>query len=148
MHPIGSAPVWIITSLSTKGWKSRPIRVGCEGFFEESSVTHRRDTSVHKTKIEAIGWYFYIEHITNPLTSVKKYADQLGPNRGVWSLITNPLVAWSGTEVRQVWWRVQGLVTIPQFLLESGAHRRLKTKQAERAMKMLGPTSNIWRVRT
>jgi hypothetical protein len=41
----------------------------------ETPVTRRRDTSVYKEKIEAIGWYFYIEHITNPMTSVKKEAE-------------------------------------------------------------------------
>jgi hypothetical protein len=66
-------------------------------FIEESRVTHRRDTGVYKIKIEAIGWSFHIEHITNPMTSVKKdteqedeatilsktEVDQLSPNRGV-----------------------------------------------------------------
>jgi hypothetical protein len=28
------------------------------------------------TKIEAIGWSFYIEHITNPITLLKKDAEQ------------------------------------------------------------------------
>jgi hypothetical protein len=27
-------------------------------------------------KIEVIGWSFYIEHITNPMTSVKKHVEQ------------------------------------------------------------------------
>jgi hypothetical protein len=45
-------------------------------FFEESSVTHRWDTSIYKTKIESRGWYFHIEHITNPITSVKTDAEQ------------------------------------------------------------------------
>jgi hypothetical protein len=33
------------------------VRTSCEGFLliEESSVTHRRDTNVQKTKIKAIG---------------------------------------------------------------------------------------------
>jgi hypothetical protein len=48
---------------------------------------------------------FYIEHITNPVISVKKIAkqedevNQLGPNKGVRSVIANPSVAQSGTEV-------------------------------------------------
>jgi hypothetical protein len=45
-------------------------------WIEESSVTHERYTSVYKTKIEVIGWYFYIEHITNPVTSMKKDVEQ------------------------------------------------------------------------
>jgi hypothetical protein len=56
---------------------------------------------------------FYIEHITNPATSVKKEAthedetttlsmtvDQLGSNGGIQSVISSPPVARSGTEVR------------------------------------------------
>jgi hypothetical protein len=46
--------------------------------------------------------------------SIKSEVDQLGPNRGVRSVIVNPPVAQSGTEVPQVWWRVQGLVTTPR----------------------------------
>jgi hypothetical protein len=45
-------------------------------FFEESSVTHWRDTSVYKTKMEVIWWYFHIEHIINPVISVKKDVEQ------------------------------------------------------------------------
>jgi hypothetical protein len=45
-------------------------------WIEESPVTYGRDTSVCKTKIEAIGWFFHIEHITNPVTSVKKDTKQ------------------------------------------------------------------------
>jgi hypothetical protein len=45
-------------------------------FFEESSATHRRDTSMYKIKIETIWWSFYIKHITNPITLVKKDAEQ------------------------------------------------------------------------
>jgi hypothetical protein len=45
-------------------------------FFEESSVTHWRDTSVYKTKMEVIWWYFHIEHIINHVISVKKDAKQ------------------------------------------------------------------------
>jgi hypothetical protein len=45
-------------------------------WIEESSVTHRWDTSVYKIKIKVIGWSFYIKHITNPVISVKKYAEQ------------------------------------------------------------------------
>jgi hypothetical protein len=41
-------------------------------WIEENSVTHRWDTSIYKTKIKVIGWSFHIEHITNPVTSVKK----------------------------------------------------------------------------
>jgi BMFP domain-containing protein YqiC len=52
------------------------MRVGCEEFFEESLVTHQRDTSVYKIKIEFIGWSFHIEYITNPVTSVKKDVEQ------------------------------------------------------------------------
>jgi hypothetical protein len=44
-------------------------------WIEESPVIHRWDTSVYKTKIEAIGWSFYIEHTTNPVTSMKKEAE-------------------------------------------------------------------------
>jgi hypothetical protein len=44
--------------------------------MEESPVTHRQDTSVYKKKIEAIRWSFHIEHITNPVTLVKKDAEQ------------------------------------------------------------------------
>jgi hypothetical protein len=44
--------------------------------FVESLVIHRRDTSIYKTKIEAIEWFFYIKHITNPMTSVKKEVKQ------------------------------------------------------------------------
>jgi hypothetical protein len=57
-------------------------------------------------KIEATGCSFYIEHITNPTTSVKKEAthedeatilsntiDQLGSNGGARSVISGPPVA-------------------------------------------------------
>jgi hypothetical protein len=40
------------------------------------SIVNRRDTSVYKTKIEVIWWSFHIEHITNPVTSGKKDAEQ------------------------------------------------------------------------
>jgi hypothetical protein len=52
--------------------------------------------------------------------SIKNEVDLLGTNRGVRSVIVNLPVARSGTEVHKVWWRVQGLVTTPQFLPESG----------------------------
>jgi hypothetical protein len=45
-------------------------------WIEESSVTHRWDTGIYKTKIEDIWWYFHIEHITNPVTSLKKDVEQ------------------------------------------------------------------------
>jgi hypothetical protein len=45
-------------------------------FFEESLATLRRDTNVYNIKIEAIWWYFYIEYITNSVTSVKKDVEQ------------------------------------------------------------------------
>jgi hypothetical protein len=45
---------------------------------------------------------------------------QLGLNRGVWSVIDNQPIAWSGTEVRYDWWCVQGLVTTPPFFLDWG----------------------------
>jgi hypothetical protein len=70
-------------------------------------------------RIEDIWWSFYIEHIANPATLVKKEAthedettilsktvDQFGSNGGVQSVIYSPPVARSGTEVHQVWWRV------------------------------------------
>jgi hypothetical protein len=41
-------------------------------WIEKSSVTHRWDTSIYKIKIEVIEWSFHIEHITNPVISVKK----------------------------------------------------------------------------
>jgi hypothetical protein len=44
----------------------------------------------------------------------------LGLNRGVWSVIANQLVARLRTKVHQDWWRVQGLVMIPQFSLDRG----------------------------
>jgi hypothetical protein len=40
--------------------------------FKKDSATHWRDTSMYKIKIEVIWWSFYIEHITNLVTSVKK----------------------------------------------------------------------------
>jgi hypothetical protein len=45
-------------------------------WIEESSVTHWWDTNIYKIKIEATGWSFYIEHITNPVTLVKKDVEQ------------------------------------------------------------------------
>jgi hypothetical protein len=45
-------------------------------WIKESSVTHWWDTNVYKIKIKVIGWSFYIEHITNPVTSVKKDVEQ------------------------------------------------------------------------
>jgi hypothetical protein len=69
--------------------------------------THRRQ------KLKSYGDLFHIEHITNPVTSVKKEAthedeaiilsktvDQLGSNGGIRSVISSPSVARSGTEVR------------------------------------------------
>jgi hypothetical protein len=37
-------------------------------WIEENPVTYRQNISVCKTKIKDIGWYFHIEHITNPVT--------------------------------------------------------------------------------
>jgi hypothetical protein len=45
-------------------------------WIEESPITHWWDTSVYKTKIEAIWWSFHIEHITNPVMSMKKDVEQ------------------------------------------------------------------------
>jgi hypothetical protein len=110
--------------------------------IEGSSVTHRRDTSIYKIKIEVIKWSFHIEHITNLVTSMKRDVDQEDETTILlkkWSWL-----AWSEqrrligdcqfvgspirTKVHQVWWRVQGLVTTPQILPISGAHWRSKTK--------------------
>jgi hypothetical protein len=76
--------------------------------------------------------------------SIKNGVDELSLNRVVRSVIANPSVARSRTEVRQVRWRVQGLVTIPQFLPEPWAQCRSKTRQIKHPIKMLGPTSNTW----
>jgi hypothetical protein len=51
-----------VTTNQKKVWK----------IFVESPVIHWRDISIYKKKIEVIEWSFYIEHITNPVTSVKK----------------------------------------------------------------------------
>jgi hypothetical protein len=122
-------------SLSTKGWSHDQSEQDVKDFFEESLVIHRRDTSVYKTKIKAIWWSFHIEHITNPRDIseegswtrrwsnyyVEEEVAQHGSNRGVWSAIANQPVARSGTEVHQDWWRVQRLVTMPQFFLDRGS---------------------------
>jgi hypothetical protein len=47
-------------------------------WIEENLITHRWDTIIYKTKIEVIGWLFNIEHITNPVTLVKKVTEQEG----------------------------------------------------------------------
>jgi hypothetical protein len=73
---IQSAPRPFRLSLSTKGWSHNQSEQDVKDFFEESSVIHQRDTSVYKIKIEAIWWSFHIEHITNPMPSVKKKVEQ------------------------------------------------------------------------
>jgi hypothetical protein len=45
-------------------------------WIEEIPVTLRRDTGMYKTKIKVIWRSFYIEHITNLVTSVKKDVKQ------------------------------------------------------------------------
>jgi hypothetical protein len=57
-----------VTTNQNKMWR---ICIG----LKKAQLPHLRDISVYKTKTEVIGWSFHIEHITNPVTSVKKEAE-------------------------------------------------------------------------
>jgi hypothetical protein len=116
-----------VTTNQSKMWR---IFIG----FKKDQLPTNEIPAYTRLKLKVIGWSFHIEHIINPVTSVKKDAEQ--EDEATIMLKMKSLIlfrtersdrwlpistaAWSRTDVHQDWLRVQGLVTIPQFSLDLG----------------------------